>query len=75
MCKAGYPKNGPDLVVSGRQIIKSILKIGKRKIKFLRAMCLRNIHFLKLEKISKYIWPRLVEKFAMCPKNPWNSMK
>ena len=27
MCKAGYPKNGPDLWVSGRIIIKSILKI------------------------------------------------
>ena len=27
MCKAGYPKNGPDLWVSGHIIIKSTLKI------------------------------------------------
>ena len=56
MCKAGYPKNGPDLWVSGRKIIKSILKILENEksedtkpseIKFLRAMCLRNFHFPK----------------------------
>ena len=54
--KAGYPKNGPDLWVSGRNIIKSILKIFEfpktgnvllSKIEFRREACCRILEIQK----------------------------